>query len=67
VLHYLGRYVHRIALTNSRLLAIEDGHVCFRSQDTQDQRWKTMPLPALEGIRRFLPPVLPQGCHKVRY
>ena len=67
VLHDLGRYVHRIALTNSRLLAIEDGHVCFRSQDTQDQRWKTMPLPALEGIRRFLPPVLPQGCHKVRY
>jgi Putative transposase/Transposase zinc-binding domain len=67
VLNYLGRYVHRIALTNSRLLAIEDGHVCFRSQDTQDQRWKTMTLPALEFIRRFLQHVLPQGFHKVRY
>jgi hypothetical protein len=67
VLNYLGRYVHRIALTNSRLLAIEDGHVCFRYQDTQDQRWKTMTLPALEFIRRFLQHVLPRGFHKVRY
>jgi hypothetical protein len=67
VLNYLGRYVHRIALTNSRLLAIEDGHVRFRYQDTQDQRWKTMTLPALEFMRRFLQHVLPQGCHKVRY
>jgi hypothetical protein len=41
VLNYLGRYVHRIALTNSRLLAIEDGHVRFRYQDTQDQRWSS--------------------------
>jgi Putative transposase/Transposase zinc-binding domain len=67
VLNYLGRYVHRIALTNSRLLAIEAGHVCFRYQDVQDQRWKTMTLPALEFIRRFLQHVLPQGFHKVRY
>jgi putative transposase/transposase-like zinc-binding protein len=67
VLNYLGRYVHRIALTNSRLLSIEDGHVRFRYQDAQDQRWKTMTLPALEFIRRFLQHVLPQGFHKVRY
>jgi Putative transposase/Transposase zinc-binding domain len=67
VLQYLGRYIHRIALTNSRILSIEDGHVCFRYQDGQDQRWKTMTLPALEFIRRFLPHVLPQGFHKVRY
>ena len=65
VLNYLGRYVHRIALTHSRLLAIEDGHVCFRYQDTQDQRWKTMTLPALEFIRRFLQHVLPRGFPKV--
>jgi hypothetical protein len=67
VLQYLGRYIHRIALTNSRILSIEDGHVCFRYQDAQDQCWKTMTLPALEFIRRFLQHVLPQRFHKVRY
>lgn len=67
VLNYLGRYVHRIALTNSRLLSLDDGHVRFRYQDAQDQRWKTMTLPAQEFIRRFLQHVLPQGFHKVRY
>jgi hypothetical protein len=67
VLNYLGRYVHRIALTNSRLLSIEDGHVCFRYQRSQDHRWKTMTLPAHEFIRRFLQHILPHGFHKVRY
>jgi hypothetical protein len=67
VLQYLGRYVHRIALTNSRMVSIEEGHVCFRYQDTQALRWKTMTLPAQEFIRRFLQHVLPQGFHKVRY
>jgi hypothetical protein len=66
VLKSLGRYVHRIALTNDRLLSIADGQVCFRYQDSQDQRWKTMTLPAHEFIRRFLQHVLPQGFHKVR-
>jgi len=67
VLNYLGRYVHRIALTHSRLLSIEDGQVCFRSRDSRHHGWQTMALPALECIRRFLPHVLPQGFHKVRY
>jgi Putative transposase/Transposase zinc-binding domain len=67
VLHYLGRYIHRIALSNPRLLSIDHGQVCFRYQDSQDQRWKTMTLPAHEFIRRFLQHVLPQGFHKVRY
>jgi Putative transposase/Transposase zinc-binding domain len=67
VLNDLGRYVHRIALTNHRLLSIEDGQVSFRYQDSQDQRWRTMTLPAHEFIRRFLQHVLPQGFHKVRY
>jgi hypothetical protein len=66
VLKSLGRYVHRIALTNHRLLSIADGPVCCRYQDAEDQRWKTMTLPAHEFIRRFLPHVLPQGFHKVR-
>ena len=64
VLNDLGRYVHRIALTNSRLLSIEDGQVRFRSQDASDQRWKTMTLPAHACIRRFLQHVLPQGSTK---
>jgi Putative transposase/Transposase zinc-binding domain len=67
VLNYLGRYVHRIALTNHRLLSIADGQVCFRYQDAHDQCWRTMTLPAHEFIRRFLQHVLPQGFHKVRY
>ena len=67
VLPYLGRSVHRVALTNSRLLSLEEGQVCFRYQDAQALHWKTMPLPAQECIRRFLPHVFPQGFHKVRY
>jgi hypothetical protein len=66
VLNYWGRYVHRIALTKSRLLALEDGHICFRYRDSQAQRWQTMTLPADECLRRFRPQVLPQGCHNVR-
>jgi hypothetical protein len=65
-LPYLGCYGHRIALPNRRMLALEDGHVGCRSQDSQDQRWKTMTLPAREFIRRLLPHVLPQGFPKVR-
>jgi hypothetical protein len=67
VLHSRGRYVQRLALTNRRILSTEDGQVRFRDQDAQDQRWKMMTLPAHEFIRRFLPHVLPQGFHNVRY
>jgi Putative transposase len=48
------------------MLSSADGHVCFRYQEAEDQRWKTMTLPALEFIRRFLPQVLPQGFPNVR-
>jgi hypothetical protein len=67
VLNYLGRSIHRLALTHPRLLCIDNGPVCFRYQDAQDHRWKTMTLPAPEFIRRFLQHGLPQGFHKVRY
>ena len=67
VLQYLGRYVHRIALANSRLVRIEADQVTFRYQDHGKRQWRTMTLPALEFIRRFLQHVLPQGTHKVRY
>lgn len=67
VLQYLGRYVHRIALTNSRLLAIDDGLVTFRYQNYGESQWRTMTLKAMEFIHRFLQHVLPWGVHKVRY
>ena len=67
VLNYLGRYVHRIAISNRRILSIEDGQVTFRYQQVDDPAWKSMTLPATEFIRRFLQHVLPAGVHKVRY
>jgi hypothetical protein len=67
VLNDLGRDIHRSALTNPRLRCIENGQVCFRDQDSQDQRWNTLTWPAHECLRRFRPQVLPQGFHNVRY
>ncbi len=67
VLTYLGRYVHRIAITDSRILSIEDGKVTFRYQNARDYQWHTMTVTAEEFIRRFLQHVLPTGVHKVRY
>ncbi len=67
VLEYLGRYIHRVALTNSRLVALENGQVTFRYRDSRTGQTKTMRLEAQEFLRRFLPHVLPRGVHKVRY
>jgi hypothetical protein len=66
-LNYLARYVHRIAITNNRILAINDGRITFGYRDTRDQKCKQITLPAEEFIRRFLQHVLPTGFHKVRY
>jgi hypothetical protein len=67
VLRYLGRYVHRIAITNNRLISLENGIATFRYQNSGTHQWKTMSLPAKEFLRRYLQHVLPQGFHKVRY
>ena len=67
VLDYLGRYVHRIAISNSRILALKDGMVTFRYQKSDTREWKTTSLPALEFLRKFLQHVLPDRFHKVRY
>ena len=67
VLRYLGRYVHRIAISNNRIESCEDGRVTFRYQNSDTQQWKRMSLPATEFLRRYLQHVLPQGFHKVRY
>lgn len=68
VLRYLGRYTHRIAISNRRILAIQDNKVRFAYKDRKDQdRDKTLTLDTSEFIRRFLLHVLPPGFHKIRY
>lgn len=68
VLDYVGRYTHRIAISNNRLLSIDDGKVCFRWKDYRnDNRVRTMTLTAEEFIRRFLLHVLPEGFQRIRY
>ena len=68
VLDYLGRYTHRVAISNDRLVSIDDGTVRFRWKDYRQQhRWKTMTLPAAEFIRRFLLHTLPPGFHRIRH
>jgi len=67
VLDYLGRYLFRVAITNSRLEKIEQGGVTFRYRDNRSQQMCRATLPGVESIRRFLHPVLPRGSAKVRY
>jgi hypothetical protein len=67
LLKYLGRYVHRIAISNGRLISLEDGKVTFVYKDYRDKRKKRMTLPVFEFMRRFLQHVLPSGFRKVRY
>ena len=67
VLRYLGRYVHRIAITNSRIESMDNGQVTFRYQESATGKVKKMTLPGKEFLRRYLQHVLPQGFHKVRY
>jgi hypothetical protein len=68
VLDYVGRYTHRVAISNNRLLSMDNGKVGFRWKDYRDgNRQKTMTLDANEFIRRFLIHVLPDGFHRIRY
>jgi Putative transposase/Transposase zinc-binding domain len=68
VLNYVGRYTHRVAISNNRLLDIGAGQVRFRYKDYRNQiQQKTMTLSAEEFIRRFLLHVLPHGFHRIRY
>jgi hypothetical protein len=70
VLDYVGRYTHRVAISNERLLNLEGDHVRFRYKDYRADmasEAKTMTLPAPEFIRRFLLHVLPPGFHRIRY
>jgi hypothetical protein len=68
VLEYLGRYTHRVAITNNRIIAIDNGQVRFRYRDrSDDNKEKELTLSADEFIRRFLLHVLPSGFTKIRY
>lgn len=68
VVRYLGRYTHRIAISNNRILSSENGRVSFRYKDYKDGcKHKTMTLPAQEFIRRFLLHVLPYRFTKIRH
>lgn len=68
VMDYLGRYTHRIALSNDRLIKLEDNHVTFRWRDSADNnKIKLLTLEAWEFIRRFLLHVLPDQFVKIRY
>ncbi len=67
VLNYLSRYVFKTAISNARILAVDETHVTFRHKDRATDTWQTMRLPGVEFLRRFLQHVLPRGFHKVRY
>ncbi len=68
VLAYLGRYTHRVAISNSRLVSLADGRVGFRWKDYRHHdKTKVMSLDAFEFIRRFLLHTLPDGFHRIRH
>jgi len=67
VLTYLSRYVFRTAISNARILGMDQTHVSFRWNDRKSGGWRTEQLPGVEFLRRFLQHVLPRGFHKVRY
>jgi hypothetical protein len=68
VLDYLGRYTHRVALSNDRILSAHSGEVTFTYRDRKNQdRKKTMTLDAHEFMRRFLLHLIPKGFVRVRH
>ena len=68
VLDYVGRYTHRVAISNNRLLAIDNHQIRFQWKDYRNRgQVKTMTLSAEEFIRRFLLHVLPNGFRRIRY
>jgi hypothetical protein len=70
VLRYLSRYTHRVAISNRRLVSVDEKGVTFKYKDYRIEgpgRYKTMTLAADEFIRRFLMHVVPKGFHRIRY
>ena len=67
MLDYLARYVFRVAITNTRIVGLDDQTVTIRHKHRSSNRWRTSRIPSHEFMRRFLQHVLPKGLHKVRY
>jgi hypothetical protein len=67
VLRYLARYLLRVAITEGRIVRLDDDDVTIRHKHGASGRWHTTRLSGHEFMRRFLQHVLPKGLHKVRY
>src|SRR5204862_7132849 len=68
VLQYLARYTHRVAISNHRLLSVDNNQVCFRWKDyAHHNKRRTLTLSHEEFLRRFLQHVLPKGFPRIRY
>lgn len=68
VVEYLGRYTHRVAISNNRILDLDDGNVTFKWRDYRDgKKEKIMTVTAEEFIRRFLSHILPNRFTKIRH
>jgi hypothetical protein len=67
VVHYLGRYTHRTAISNSRIVQLTEEQVTFRWHDYRDNQEKLLTLEATEFIRRMMLHVLPHGFMRIRY
>jgi len=64
---YLAPYVFKVAISNSRIVKVDDRKVSFKYKKDRSQRWRTMALDVMEFLRRFLQHVLPTGFMKIRY
>ena len=64
---YLAPYVFKVAISNSRIIKVENRNVFFKYKKPQSNRWRTMALDVMEFMRRFLQHVLPTGFMKIRY
>jgi Putative transposase/Transposase zinc-binding domain len=68
VIKYIGRYTHKVALSNSRLVAMENGHIKFRYKDYKDKnKSKIMTLKVDDFLQRFVWHVLPEKFHRIRH
>jgi hypothetical protein len=71
VVQYIGRYTHRVAISNSRIKSIDDGKIRFSYKDRKNgkgkAKWREMTLPADKFIQRFLWRILPNGYHRIRH
>jgi hypothetical protein len=68
VIRYIGRYTHRSAISNNRVIAEKDGNIEFWFKNTKKKaRWETTSLPVMTFIERFLYHVLPKHFHRIRY